>query len=718
MCLNQSVDFEVVRIASSQYHIWVHPVKYSLTLLFCIGSQCIALSQETSLPEIPFSAMLTGQAVVPPSDSARNACARLWLRGTNLFYRVAAAGITGTGGIYGPAAPGTNGPLMHVLAPDHLEFTFLEDLCETAASPQSRNRPGLAKSVSEGVFAISEPTQIAELFNGLWYLVWSVRNHPGALDLIRGQIVFLDSDDDGVPDLKDHCTNTVSGSAVDTNGCSIEQLCPCDGAWKNHSEFVKCVRSKTHDFSREGLISEEQRAEILREATASDCGDKKTWRWEPRSNTNAPSARERPGAVWTGKEVLIWGGYNGDQFGGAYDPATDRWRRLSTNGAPTPRAYHTTVWTGRKMIIWGGFTFQGNVNDGAVYDPEADVWMPTNMEGAPGSRSFHLAFWTGREMLVLGGGDGGRYNPETDSWSAISTSNSPPSYGTAVWTGKEVIVCGVDSAGEGPITNGGRYDPVDDLWSPISIQGAPSLGSSVWTGTRMIVWGQSPAAYDPSSNSWSPISTNDMPPLRFYHSTVWTGTEMIVWGGLLYNDGGRYDPTTDTWTPMSLNPAPPPRDTAAAVWIGDGMIIFGGWEGGNDYVQNTWCYKPPGPYAGDGLPDDWQRKYFGKTGGPIAAPSADPDGDGQNNRFEYFSGTNPTKAESHFRSHVQFSPSPLITFSPALRDRKYTVLYTTNLGERFRVLENCYTFSRDSEQVVLDLSPQSTCTFYRISIAP
>ena len=40
--------------------------------------------------------------------------------------------------------------------------------------------------------------------------------------------------------------------------------------------------------------------------------------------------------------------------GGRYDPATDSWTATSTTSAPAARYYHTAVWTGSEMIVWGG----------------------------------------------------------------------------------------------------------------------------------------------------------------------------------------------------------------------------------------------------------------------------------------------------------------------------------------------------------------------------
>jgi PKD repeat protein len=46
---------------------------------------------------------------------------------------------------------------------------------------------------------------------------------------------------------------------------------------------------------------------------------------------------------------------------------------------------------------------------------------------------------------------------------------------------------------------------------------------------------------------------------------------------------------------------------------------------------------------------NWQIQYFGSTNNPAAAPTADPDGDGQNNMAEFLAGTDPTNNASTFR---------------------------------------------------------------------
>ena len=36
-------------------------------------------------------------------------------------------------------------------------------------------------------------------------------------------------------------------------------------------------------------------------------------------------------------------------------PATDSWAATSTTNAPSARDFHKAVWTGSEMIVWGGF---------------------------------------------------------------------------------------------------------------------------------------------------------------------------------------------------------------------------------------------------------------------------------------------------------------------------------------------------------------------------
>ncbi len=324
--------------------------------------------------------------------------------------------------------------------------------------------------------------------------------------------------------------------------------------------------------------------------------------WGPTSTSGVPTPRSGHTAVWTGTQMIVWGGnksvYVGYLSDGArYNPATDSWSPLSTVGAPFMTTDHVAVWTGSKMLIWSG-------NGGAIYDPATDSWTAMSMSGAPSPRSYPTAAWTGTEMIIWGGkgvtsnqflSDGARYNPLTDSWSPISTSGAPSArYGhTAIWTGSTMIIWG-GTTNIGFTNTGGIYTPASDSWIAIPATGAPSARTSysaVWTGSEMIIWGgrdiyayDSGARYSPSRNSWHPMSSSCQPMARFGHIGIWSGTEMIVWGGAdnpngpYFKEGGRYNPITDTWQATNVIGMPNPRMGHTGVWTGTELIVWGGYD--------------------------------------------------------------------------------------------------------------------------------------------
>lgn len=99
-------------------------------------------------------------------------------------------------------------------------------------------------------------------------------------DLI-GDVCDNDSDGDGVDNKDDLCEFTALGEIVDMQGCSIDQLCPCEGPmetaenWKNHGQYVSCIAHSTKSFVWTGLITEAERDIIVPTAAHSTCGRKK-----------------------------------------------------------------------------------------------------------------------------------------------------------------------------------------------------------------------------------------------------------------------------------------------------------------------------------------------------------------------------------------------------------------------------------------------------------
>jgi N-acetylneuraminic acid mutarotase len=350
--------------------------------------------------------------------------------------------------------------------------------------------------------------------------------------------------------------------------------------------------------------------------------------WAPTSLTNAPDGREDHTAVWTGSEMIVWGGFSSGptyfNTGGRYNPTTDNWTATSIINAPSARAVHTAVWTGSEMIVWGGGTAGSPFsNTGGRYNPGTDSWTATSTTGAPSARTQHTAVWTGSQMIVWGGVDsggyfntGGRYNPGSDSWTATSTIGAPSArtLPTAVWTDNEMIVWGGFNVG-GLLNTGGRYNPGTDSWTATSTTGAPAgrfFPTAVWTGSEMIVWGgdsgplqNTGGRYNPTTDSWTATSTTTAPAPREAHTAVWTGSEMIIWGGAdggpsYSNTGGRYNPGTDSWAATGTTGAPTGREFHTAVWTGSQMIVWGGLGNGS-YLNSggRYCAQPLSPCTDD-----------------------------------------------------------------------------------------------------------------------
>jgi N-acetylneuraminic acid mutarotase len=339
-------------------------------------------------------------------------------------------------------------------------------------------------------------------------------------------------------------------------------------------------------------------------ADATGCRDDS---WRP--TLSGLDGRYEHSAVWTGSEMIVWGGMEAVGFvyndGARYNPATDAWTPVSQVGAPGRRHAHSAVWSGREMVVFGG----DGTPTGGRYDPVTDTWRPTSVLGAPIGHQWSAMVWTGREMIVWGGilgsptAAGARYDPQADSWRALPPSPlAPRAYMPAAWTGREMIVwSGYDVTRGRLYRDGARYDPASDAWTPMSTAGAPAATywhTLVWTGSEAIAWGglmgeTAYGRYDPTTDTWRPLSLAGAPVNRYLHNAAWTGREMLVLGGRPSTAaGGRYDPATDTWTSMSTRNAPITGDASTMVWTGREALLWGGLDDNFAFRHDGGRYNP------------------------------------------------------------------------------------------------------------------------------
>lgn len=312
--------------------------------------------------------------------------------------------------------------------------------------------------------------------------------------------------------------------------------------------------------------------------------------------------RTEQGAVWAGDRLLVWGGVLDDGFSrrvfhadGASLDSSGVWSPLPA--APlAPRTGHVAVWTGAEVLIWGGEGSAGYFADGAAFNFEEGTWRP--LPEAPLSpRADAAALWTGKSLLLLGGrdnggplGDGAAFDPASGSWRPL-----PPLPETlqevdalrGVWTGDAAVVW---NPGQGGLAfpEIARFDWAADAWTLLPNPSGDEMGLPLvaWTGHELLAIA---AAYDgtgarlfalpPGGQGWqergAPPAIDD----PWATSAWWTGQELLV----VFGNGAsavRYDPAADLWGRLPDAPLREGLDRTS-VWNGAELLILGGTIGGD-----------------------------------------------------------------------------------------------------------------------------------------
>ena len=306
-------------------------------------------------------------------------------------------------------------------------------------------------------------------------------------------------------------------------------------------------------------------------------------------------------SVWTGRELIYWGGdascHEGPVHseGAAFDSSTRTWRALS----PAPidgRSSAAAVWTGEELIVWGGWS-GGDRGDGAAYRPSTDEWRMLS-ESPLGPRVPVAAVWTGSEMIVWGevsrfaeDVDGAAYDPERDSWRRLPPAPFALNAAEGVWTGEEMVVYGAlldaTNHSERPNASGLAFDPERNRWSEIApFELSPQASMVVWTGREMIAWDYEfrAGAYDLRSDTWRPLPDLLLKFYECYSDGALAGTGFVLaWH---CGQGAILDLATDTWRELPR----PPNSVAGRAVAADGVVLFAGASPG---VGNTfWAYRP------------------------------------------------------------------------------------------------------------------------------
>jgi N-acetylneuraminic acid mutarotase len=216
-----------------------------------------------------------------------------------------------------------------------------------------------------------------------------------------------------------------------------------------------------------------------------------------------------------------------------HSPRVETPKPTWTQVGPFPllaRYEQSAVFTGREVIVWGGRAAAVNgvatpatpkippdaLGDGAAYDVGSNSWGV--LPSAPiESRYDAVAAWTGKEMILTGGmrdgtgpsggieflRDGAAYDPAHRRWRRIPDAPGCPAFGT--WTGTELVVGG-NCANTTREPFMAAYDPARNAWKRLPSHAVAT--QLVAAGGRVFAWtGDSGpgAVLDPTARRWATL---------------------------------------------------------------------------------------------------------------------------------------------------------------------------------------------------------------------
>jgi hypothetical protein len=339
-----------------------------------------------------------------------------------------------------------------------------------------------------------------------------------------------------------------------------------------------------------------------------------TYQW--RRLPKAPIAdRHNSAAVWTGHELIVWGGEDDPRAmsdGAAYNPATRTWSVLPA-GPLTARTQPLATWVDGTMVIWGGIVRSSRLSDGASYNPATRTWRslpepPSVPSGNVLSKLVTIGnlavlirtpdYTAGTNTIYLDA-----FNPNTNTWTRLPSYTPPLGHvivaGDALAAGDNVFLWSywttVNQIGArtGPgATDAAVLNVANGKWSPIATtpDRGESAGEAVWTGSAILLPqrigfcncmpGRQPAVtsvlIDPVTGLRSTIQPG--PASRSILHEVWTGGSLVAFAagtrGGPPSIAAAWDPTTKHWTALA-GPSTGDAAYSVAIWTGNELMLWG-----------------------------------------------------------------------------------------------------------------------------------------------
>jgi hypothetical protein len=275
-----------------------------------------------------------------------------------------------------------------------------------------------------------------------------------------------------------------------------------------------------------------------------------------------------PAAAWTGSRMVVYVGNSPDGPAAAamYDPRRNVWKRLPA-GPLGVREQYASVWTGRELLVFGGHGGDRYASPtAAALIPATGSWRRLKaLDAIVGLAVVNGAVWNGHEAFVAGqlyrasnrfsGPILFGFDPQSNKVRTVDLSKAPLTWFERMWlrpigqSGSEIVfAAGTPSASTVIV----RYNPATGRWRKAKAAPCGTLGQIGWTGDRLVTGCATNrvAIYSPRTDSWSTVPAGPSALNSRQDSTiVWTGRELIVWSGAVVKP---YNPTPADGASLAL----------------------------------------------------------------------------------------------------------------------------------------------------------------------
>ena len=124
-------------------------------------------------------------------------------------------------------------------------------------------------------------------------------------------------------------------------------------------------------------------------------------------------------------------------------------------------------------------------------------------------------------------------------------------------------------------------------------------------------------------------------------------------------------------------------------------------------------------YGGDGLDDDWQVANFGEPPNADAGPGQNPDGDPQDNEFEFLAGFDPNDPADFFSFRILGTSASTAVFqlNKVIPGRTYLLRKGTALDAFPTIAASRNPLAGEADYLIEDTAFSGPASFYQIEIA-